>query len=79
MTKQFHYTYEAAMEAAQEFAKNNNGWIRKDEIWADDRSLQGCEYADEKADNLCWSGAVAAIEVDDNDTGAIIGIFAHWE
>lgn len=77
MTKQFHYTYEAAMEAAQEFAKNNNGWIRK--VRQDERSLLGCEYADDQAANLCWSGEVSAIEVDDNDTDEVIGIFAHWE
>lgn len=79
MTKQFHYTYEAAMEAAREFAKNNNGWIRKDKATMDERSLRDCEDADDRVVNLCWSGEVCAIQVDDNDTYDTIGYFAYWE
>ncbi len=76
MKKQFHYFYADAMEAAKAFAKENNAYIGND-VAADDRSLQGCEYMDDKADGLDWSGEVSAIMVEDED-GKPIGIFAYW-
>lgn len=76
MKKQFHYFYADAMEAAKAFAKENNAYVGR-EVAADDRSLAGCDYMDDKADNLCWSGEVSAIPVDD-ENGTTIGLFAYW-
>ena len=78
MTKEFYYHYADALASAREFAKDNNGAIADSGVSMDDRSLVDC-YRDDKAANLCWSVEVAAIEVDDNDTGMPIGFFAYWE
>lgn len=77
MRKEFHYNYSDAQAAAEAFAKENNGYVAS-EREADERTMAGCSYMDEQADNLCWSGSVSAIPVED-ENGNEIGLFAYWE
>ena len=72
----FHYYYEDALAAATAFASENNGYIAREEATFDDR--HSFYYADEKGNNLCWSGEVSAIIVRDNDTCEDVAYFAWW-
>lgn len=78
MTKQFHYHYQDALDAAKAFAKENGFYLSSQEITVDERTMSGCDYMDERADNLCWSGEVSALVVEDDDFNAA-GYFAYWE
>lgn len=76
MTAQFHYYYEDALAAAEQFANENNGYIARDSRTMDDTCKY--DYQDIKANNLCWSGEVAAIVVRHNDTHDDIAYCAWW-
>lgn len=78
MKKEFHYNYTDAKSAAETFAKENGYYVARREATMDEKSMSGCDYMDEQADNLCWSGEVSAIVVEDYE-GDRKGVFAYWE
>lgn len=78
MKKEFHYNYADAKRSAEAYANENNYYVSDHEALMDERSMSGCNYMDEQADNLCWSGEVSAIIVEDIE-GAQKGVFAYWE
>lgn len=78
MKKEFHYNYADAKSSADSFAKENGYYVSMHETLMDERAMSGCDYMDEQADNLCWSGEVSAIVVEDYE-GDRKGVFAYWE
>lgn len=78
MEKRFYRTYEAALQAAKEFAKQNNAYVSKETISEDDRSLAGADWYGFDPD-FTFGGETPAIQIIDNDTYEDIAHFAYWE
>ena len=78
MEKRFYRTYEAALQAANEFAKENNAYVSKETIAEDDRSLLNVEKFGFDPD-FTFGGETPALQIIDNDTYEDIAHFAYWE
>lgn len=78
MEKRFYRTYEAALQAANEFAKENNAYVSKETIAEDDRSLLNVEKFGLDPD-FTFGGETPALQIIDNDTYEDIAHFAYWE
>lgn len=76
MEKRIYATYEAAFEAAKEYAKENNAYIAKEVISEDDRSLAGADRYDVDV-NVILGGEYGAFQVIDNDTYKDLAHFAY--
>lgn len=78
MEKRIYTTYEAALQAANEFAKENNAYVAKEMVPEDDRSLANAERFGFDPD-FTFAGEVAAFQIIDNDTYKDIAHFAYWD
>lgn len=78
MEKHFTINQENAKAAAERFAANNNGQVRRQMAILDSQSLFDCICDDDEAAQLDWSGEVNAYEVIDQDYNTM-AYFAYWE
>ncbi len=78
MEKRFYRTYEAALQAANEFAKENNAYVSKEIIAEDDRSLARADWFGFDPD-FTFGGETPALQIIDNETYEDIAHFAYWE
>ena len=76
MEKRVYTTYEAALQAASEYAKENNAYVAKEMVPEDDRSLANADGFDP---DFTFAGEVAAFQIIDNDTYKDVAHFAYWD
>lgn len=78
MEKRVYTTYEAALQAASEYAKEKNAYVAKEMVPEDDRSLANAERFGFDPD-FTFAGEVAAFQIIDNDTYKDVAHFAYWD
>lgn len=78
MEKRFYRTYEAALQAANKFARENRAYIARETVTEDDRSLAGADMYGFTSD-FTFGGETPALQIIDNETYEDIAHFAYWE